>query len=49
MQQNDLEKLYELAEECLEAGELVLKREMYNIKINNAGIVKIRLVWWQIV
>lgn len=40
MQQNDLEKLYELAEECLEAGELVLKREMYNIKINNAGIVK---------
>ena len=40
MQEDDLEKLYELAEECLEAGELVLKREMYNIKINNAGIVK---------
>lgn len=40
VQEDDLEKLYELAEECLEAGELVLKREMYNIKINNAGIVK---------
>lgn len=40
VQESDLERLYELAEECLEPEDLVLKREMYNIKINNAGIVK---------
>lgn len=43
VQESDLERLYELAEECLEPEDLVLKREMYNIKINNAGIVKILL------
>ncbi len=40
VEESDVEKLYELAEECLETGELILKREMYNIKINSAGIVK---------
>src|SRR3712207_8096583 len=40
VEERDVEKLYELAEECLETGELILKREMYNIKINSAGIVK---------
>lgn len=40
IQEADIEKLYQLAESGLSSEDRVLKREMYNIKVNNMGTVK---------